>query len=138
MNSALTISLDLEEGLLVARVQGSADDLVEGERVLDAIHAGSVRVGAGQVLVDFGALGGAMANDYEAELEQYVAARFARVKCALVLPPDCVAEPAAPRGSRFAVFGSVDEARGWLRARRPAATFGAESARPAHTLVHLL
>lgn len=139
MKSTTTISLDLQDFLLAARVRGSADELAEGARIVDAVHSESVRVGADRVLVDFSALGGAMASDYQLELEQYAAARFARTRCALVLPPDCVADHAAPAGaSKFAVFGSVAEAFAWLQARRAAPAFAAPAARPVHTLVHFL
>ena len=139
MASTLTISLDLHDSLLVARVRGSADELAEGERIVDAVHAEGARAGAARILVDFGALRGAMAAEYQLELEQYTAARLAGAKCALVLPPDCVADRAPPGDrSRFAVFGGVEEAFGWLQARRGATPVAAPTARPAHTLVHLL
>jgi hypothetical protein len=139
MNSALTISLALQDGLLTARVRGSADELAEGARIVDAVRAESVRVGATRALVDFGALGGTMTLEYQSELEEYAAARLGRLKCALVLPPDCAVDPAPPpEGAKFAVFGALAGAFEWLQARRAGPGPAAPRARPEHTLVHLL
>jgi hypothetical protein len=138
MNSTLTISLDLQDGLLTAHVRGRADELAEGARAVDAIGAESVRLGAQRVLVDLGALGGSMVPGYQLEFEQYAAARLARWQCALVLPAGSVTgDELAPGGAKFAVFGTQAAALGWLQARS-AAPMATPRTRPAHSLVHLL
>jgi hypothetical protein len=139
MNSTMTISLDLQGSLLTARVRGYADELAEGSRIVDAVRAEALRVGADSAMVDFSDMGGAMAREYQLELEQYAGARMGRVKCALVLPADCVVDGQPPAASaRFAVFGATDSAVDWLQARQPARAMAAPARRPEHTLVHLL
>ncbi|HEY8051015.1 MAG TPA: hypothetical protein VIE63_17715 [Ramlibacter sp.] len=139
MNKAMTISLELQDSLLTARVRGHVDDLAEGTRVLDAVGAESMRVGADRALVDFSELRGSLMQDYQAELAQYASARLGRLRCALLLPPLFDGERrGVSTASGLASFETEPAALDWLQQRMGAQAHSAPTRAPARTLVHLI
>lgn len=138
MNSTMTIFLEAQGPLLTAQVRGFAEDLLEGTRAIDAIAAECARVGADRAIADFSDLGGSLASERQPELERYASARFGRVKCALVLPPECIfGGPPSPR-AKVAVFADPSDALDWMRGRTAMPLAASPPPRHERTLVHLL